>query len=472
MTTLLFFDDWCLESYHNVVRKMGNPQWVPEATLEDALTAGVYNFPTVFRDPDCKLWRALYSGVVLAEGKPDLPVLMLAESADGLHWTKPDLSQVLRQGQRLALNQVHVDNAIYDRGPVYFDPYPSAPDERLKMMCVFERKGSDGKRIFTQRVGFSPDGIHWHFEDRNWNNRYCSDSPYPIFYNAQRKVYTICTRPGQAERRVVQIDTRDFRTFSQPRRALSPDPLDPKVVQFYGMPVFPYEDMFVGLLWILHCDPYEIKLFKRNGPIDSQLTYSYDGVCFNRTFRDPFVRRNARGEHGGGCIYPTAMVQDDNGNIRIYSGTSYGEHYQRTGQPDAALLLHTLRRDGFMYLESYSCIGTVMTRCLHLHEPLDLKLNVRAPTGQVRVQLADPLGKPLSGYSFDNCVPFHGDDHFWRPVWRSDVPKALLGDDVARIEVELRNAELYAIRGNFSWMHLAEVRGFRQDESQGASNEE
>jgi len=466
VTTILFFDDWWLESRFNIVRKIGEPQWVPEATLEDPLTAGVYNFPTVYRDPENDKWRALYSGVVLTEGQPDLPFLMLAESDDGVHWTKPNLSKVLAQEPRLASNQVHVDTTIYDRGPVYFDPHPSDPRQRLKMMCVFERRGQNGARIFTQRLGFSPDGIHWTVEDRFWQNRYCSDSPYPIFYNARRNVYTICMRPGQAERRIVQVDTRDFQTFSPPRRALSPDPSDPPLLQFYGMPVFPYEGMFVGLLWLMHCDPTEIKLWKRRGPIDAQLTYSYDGVCFNRTFRQAFIRRNPRGEHGAGCVYPTSMVQDDDGNIRIYSGTSYGEHYQKTGKPDAALLMHTLRRDGFMYLESYSYTGTIMTRCLHLREPLDLRLNVRAPEGQVRVQLSDREGQPLAGYTFDECTAFTGDTHFWQPAWCTGGPRARLTDDVGRIEVELRNAELYAIRGNFEWMSLADVRGFRPDESQ------
>ena len=115
------------------------------------------------------------------------------------------------------------------------------------------------------------------------------------------------------------------------------------------MPTFPYEGMFVGLLWLMYGDPLEVGLLKRNGPIDSQLTYSYDGVSFNRTYRAPFVERNPRGEEGGGCIYPTSMA------MRTTAGTSsfipavrLGEHYKDTDQLAAALLVHKLRRDGFM----------------------------------------------------------------------------------------------------------------------------
>lgn len=182
------------------------------------------------------------------------------------------------------------------------------------------------------------------------------------------------TRPQQAERRIVRIDTEDFQTFVEPQNVLSPDPLDPPLVQFYGMPTFPYKGVFIGLLWLMYGDPLEAGLLKRNGPIDSQLTYSYDGVAFNRSFRRPFIERNARGEEGGCCIYPTSMKVDDNGDILIYSGSSRGEHYKDTGELAAALLVHKLRCDGFMYLESASYTGRLMTRCLQLTEPPNLPL--------------------------------------------------------------------------------------------------
>lgn len=319
----------------------------------DDLSKGIYNFPTVYRDPDTKKWYAFYQGVVgvteeLATVPADIPVLMLAESDDGLHWTKPDLTEVLEQSHRIAPNQVLKHDDIYDRGPVFFDPHPLDLRQRLKAMSLYESAGADGKRVFTQRLTHSPDGIHWSVEDCVWNNHFCSDSPYPIFWNEHRGLYSIMTRPQQAERRIVRIDTEDFQTYSGPENVLSPDPLDPPLVQFYGMPTFPYEGMFIGLLWLMYGDPLEVGLLKRNGPIDSQLTYGYDGVAFNRSFRTPFVERNARGEEGGGCIYPTSMNVDDNGDILIYSGSSRGEHYKDTDELAAALLVNKLRCDGFM----------------------------------------------------------------------------------------------------------------------------
>lgn len=440
-TTLLFFDDWCLESSHNIVRRLGKPMWRREATLEDELTAGIYNFPLVFREEGTGSWKALYQGIVDGEH----PLLMLAESDDGIAWRKPDLTDKLAQDDRRAVNQVLKGERVWDRCPVFHDTEEADPNRRLK--TLFVRLDPDtGTRIGG--IACSPDGLRWETEDRNWSGD-CPDSPYNIFYHRRLNRYIISTRFSVGERRVGFIETADFQTFGSPRLVMHPDPLDPPLVNFYGMSVFPYEDMYVGLLWMFHVDPGEIGRVKRLGPIDAQLVYSYDGLTFNRTYRTPFIPRNERGEHGGGCIYPSSMLIDGQEAIRFYSGASRGEHYLDLDQKDAALLLHTLRLDGFMYLESYSHRGTVMTKPIRMDDNR-LKLNVKAPYGSVRVQISDLLGVPLAGFSFDDCASFRGDSLRFEPVWKGGQLSDADRQAKLRLEIELTNAELYAIRGNFN----------------------
>ena len=65
MTTLLFFDDWCLETHQNVERKMGKPQWVEEANFVDPglnLDPSKFRacyYPSVFWDAEFGRWRAV-----------------------------------------------------------------------------------------------------------------------------------------------------------------------------------------------------------------------------------------------------------------------------------------------------------------------------------------------------------------------------------------------------------------------------
>ena len=69
------------------------------------------------------------------------------------------------------------------------------------------------------------------------------------------------------------------------------------------------------------------------------------------------------------------------------------------------------------------------------------------------------------GYSFEECQAFRGDEYFWEPKWNGDTLN-LSWLPVGRIEVELTNAELYAIRGNFEWLSMPQTRNFRPDENQ------
>jgi len=148
--------------------------------------------------------------------------------------------------------------------------------------------------------------------------------------------------------------------------------------------------------------------------------------------------------------------------LRIYSGSSRGEHYQfQTGQaPDfskdkvangGAILLHSLRRDGFCYLESDGGDGVLLTKPV-LFRHSELKLNVLAPLGEVRVEISDIQGKELTGYSYAECVPFSGDSLAWTPTWRNASLEQLAGRMV-RIGIRLVNARLYAIRGNLGYMN-------------------
>src|SRR5688572_15716786 len=90
-------DDWPLHARRNLTRRQGVPRWVPEATLEDELYEGTWNYPSVRYDEEAGRWRAWYSGVTFlprgAEGagkRRQFLGLLYAESLDGVRWEKPD----------------------------------------------------------------------------------------------------------------------------------------------------------------------------------------------------------------------------------------------------------------------------------------------------------------------------------------------------------------------------------------------
>ncbi|TBL80467.1 hypothetical protein [Paenibacillus thalictri] len=446
METMLFWDDWLLCSSFNVVRKTGKPVWIKEATLEDGLTEGTWNFPLVFQDEDDGLWKALYGGAV--DFDPVRfhknrylrnQILLYAESADGIHWVKRDVSAAVSfSGKRYASNQVFGLAGHCDGGPVFYDTRETDPNRRLKYLFANDRK---------QKMAVSRDGIRWSVEETGLPEIKL-DSPITCFYNENYDCYTLSRRVHNGDRRIALIETTDFHRFTEPAVVLHPEPSDPAMVQFYGMPVYKYERMYVGLLWHFHTYPGEIEYHKDFGPIDCSLAYSFNGRNFFKALHGPFIPRNERGEHGGGCIYVSTMLVDSEHRIRFYSGGSKTEHFQNQHMADAGLMLHTLRLDGFFYLESHAMKGSIMTRCVRFSGDT-LKLNVRAPFGTVRVQLSDAQGAPKEGFSFADSVPFTGDALFHEPRWSSGRRPGELGGEYMHIEVELISAEIYAIRGDF-----------------------
>jgi hypothetical protein len=232
------------------------------------------------------------------------------------------------------------------------------------------------------------------------------------------------------------------------------------------MPVMAYEGYYVGLLWLFHTSP----LVERQSPhkffdghVDCQLAYSLNGWHWQRCLREPFIPNGAPGEPDSGCVYPSSWTFGSDGSIRIYASATTEEHgYQRPGA--GSIVAYRLRRDGLVYLEGGDEPGVVGTRATYWRSG-DPELNVQArPGGSVRAQVTDQAGKPLDGLRFDDCVACDGDETAWRPVWRSGQTLARLAPRAVRIEVELRNSRLFALRGDFVPMTGAETYRLLQDQ--------
>jgi hypothetical protein len=309
----------------------------------------------------------------------------------------------------------------------------------------------------------SADGLSWQqLEGASWHPS-AIDPAVSAFWNPYRKSYTIAARPKWGDRRISVYETRDWRSFSEPQVVIRTDAQDTPVSEVYGMPVFPYEGIFVGLLWIYHVPPVVHTTHKYvHGKVDCQLAYSYNGWHFQRALRKRFLPIFEPGEFGYGCIFPSSMVVTNDKKIRIYSSASKAEHGQIHSHPDlglGALLLHELRLDGFSYLESPGGSGSFITRPLFISGE-NLMLNVQAPQGEVHVQITDPAGKPHDGYTFEDCIPFAGDDLFWSPRWKDNKSFSRFTEQAVRLEGKLFNGRIYSIRGDFIPIQLMELRRF------------
>lgn len=467
----LFWDLWHVELMSNLEHRQGRPRWRADSVYTANVADGLASWPTVYRDADSGTWRMFHS----SEWKPY--ALHVAESDDGLHFRPRPVPDAKPEGGQKSPN--HVFTLPHgSAGAVYVDP--AATDGfRFRAFAhqqqepVAERaaktpghrwhaiaKAEGTKRYLTDELTLvSRDGLYWEARfDRGWGLPDWHPEP-PIFgfYNRHQKRHAMTVRPGWGDRRVCLQSTADFRKWSGPEMLVSPDPQD-GLVEHYGMPVFPHGKGYVGLLWVFHCETaVSPKGFNRFiGHLDCQLTYSQDGVRFQRGLRESFIARNAMGEPGGGAIQASSLVETDD-EIRIYSASSKLEHGRRREgekrgvQDSGAILVHTLRKDGFMYLTDRGYGGEFLSKPLTLLDA-DLTLNARAPFGEVEYQITDMAGHPVEGFTFADCQPLKSADSLRHPLrWKGQPPTVLL-NKVARLHVRLRHAEVFAIRGRFHFL--------------------
>ncbi|MCD6334975.1 MAG: hypothetical protein J7M27_06545 [Candidatus Latescibacteria bacterium] len=453
--TLLFFEDYYLNRRENLSRHLGQPQLAPEATIENPSMSLSFAYPSVFRLEDG-------SSICLhqAYGKDERWYALLRESNDGIYWDIPNLTSRIKLKDRVYPNQILPSEKDGEWGIWFKDERASDHAPRFRGFFVWHI----GPNQLETRLLASSDGRVWRAaEGIEWQAQpLAPDPPASAFWNPVRDCYVLTVRPMNSDRRIAVVETKDWKHFSDPELALEPDALDSPCAQLYGMPVIPYGGVFVGLLWLFHPSPDERGDHKYlNGKVDCQLTFSRNGWHFQRTLRESFIANSSPGEYGAGCIYPSSIVVDRDDGIRIYSSASKVEHGILT-HGAGAILLHTLRLDGFVYLQSQGGAGRLGTRPLYWQSG-EARINIQAPDGQARVQVTDKDGQALPGYTFDDCNLFSGDDRFWIPRWKDGKNLSALAGKAIRLEIEMLNGRIYAIRGDFIPMVALQVKRFEQD---------
>jgi hypothetical protein len=97
--------------------------------------------------------------------------------------------------------------------------------------------------------------------------------------------------------------------------------MDMPGVEFYGMQQFLYEGYFLGFLLRMWGAPNDLAGSTRfMGRVDSELTYSVNGLAWNRTNRRNFLPDRGWGRDNFGSEYPSVLVTDGEGWLRVYSG--------------------------------------------------------------------------------------------------------------------------------------------------------
>lgn len=469
----LFVDDFLIEytnlqrKFHQPVKYLRNPLLKPETKVE--MNEGFCPVAAPFSD-GCfydphdglfKLWymAGWFDGTALATSK------------DGLVWERPQLDVV--PGTNLVL--APKDDLRRDGVSVWLD-HEAAPAERFKMY-LYARRGKIGGRL--EHVGgflfTSADGIHW--KQGNGKIEHTSDNN-TFFYNPFRKkwVFTIRreTRPIQPWSNPEKITGGRARSYwehpdfhaamNEWKEAVfwfGADRFDAKhpnydigeQPQIYKVDAVGYESLMLGLIQP-HYGPANEVCTQGGFPklTELQVAFSRDGFHWDRSCRDVFIGGHPHNKEswerayihsiGGVCnivgdqlhFYYTAFRGNEANKNPVghfngmYANASFG--------------LATLRRDGFASMETEE-EGILLTRPLKFSGKY-LFLNLDAPHGRLYAEVCGKDGKPMPGYSRQDCIAVTADSTRQAVSWKGGSNLEAFAGTPVRFKFYLTHARLYA----------------------------
>lgn len=442
--------------FHAAQKHPANPVLPKDKPWEGTATrSGPYLYGTVMWDEGrLRMW---YHGY-----RSGQYVNCYAESADGVSWTKPNLGLIEFDGSTennlflTTLKEIE-DKDAYRGGSdchnpsVIKRPWEADPTKRYALFCY-------SVAYRHARVAFSPDGLRWTFvRETASKGLFGSGDVLNFFHDPYQSRYVATLKSGSRRGRAAGVATsRDGLNWTKPVDipVFVADDLDPDATQVYGMPVFPYQGLYIGLPWI-----YRARWFKYGGytdqrmgevekdspcTMDVQLAWSWDLLNWTRPpEREQFIPRGADGEFDRGMIYTARAPVQVGERLHFYYGGWDGPHNSTTVISQIGLA--TLRLDGFCSLRAGAAAGWLISRRESFCVP-QVTINARttAPGGAIVAELLDAGNQVIPGFSRQECTPFQGDSIRHTLSWKTKVfPDNVIEAD-KKIRFLLTHAELYS----------------------------
>lgn len=415
---------------------------------------GQSGYATLFKDGD--RYRLYYRG----GGDLVREYTCLAESKDGIHWERPELglfefkgsrdNNIIWTGSQKAYCDSHNFSPFKDANPA------AVPDQRYKAVTMGRAilaGEKEPKRVLLAFV--SADGVRWkRLTDKPVITEGSFDSHNTAFWDPNRKEYVCYLRQGiQGKRGVCRATSKDFTNWTKP---LPLDYGDAPLEHFYTNGIMTYfraEHIYLGFP-MRFVPPQERNTVgfdnrKTDGFSDAVFMASRDGLHFDRTFMEAFIRpgldpRNWGGAHGNSTPV-WGLVQTSPEEISIYWMEHYDNYPEDTGMIPQ-IRRGTLRTDGFVSVSAGYEGGECLTRALSF-KGSRLVLNVStSAVGGVRVEIQDVTGRPMSGFGLDDCVEIWGDEIERIVNWKGGPDVSRLAGKPVRLRFVMKDADLYSIR--------------------------
>jgi hypothetical protein len=466
-----FFDDAIIESLENT-----RPRLNPAVKLADN--------PVIKRDkpwegPDMRLawviwdhrlgkFRMRYSsgvfraagrdekGEVIVKGEHDEEaakrVVCEAFSEDGINWVKPELGLVEFEGS--TANNILPESALYYY--LFEDLTDPDPAKRYKAQV---RTGTYDGHGMTFDMYYSPDAYTWTAYEGNpiidtgeqhgrWGpTDFMGWDPIREVYAAHMENNYHMHSPYKKHRLIGRSESPDMINWSEPETIITLDEHDYPDTEFYHLPVTVYEGWYLGFLWHFSTTNTQHEPF---------FVFSRDGIHYDRSFREPIIRRGDNGRFDHVSVYANRPIIHGDTVLCYYTGTNWRSPEQLVvlgDKAEAKIGLATLPLDGFVSLEgARGDFSTVTTRTFTF-EGDSLLLNMQAALQQwgawpceVKVEILDGRHAPIEGFAFDDADTLTTTDVNHVVTWQGSADVSALAGQPVRLKIHFKNAKLYAFQ--------------------------
>ncbi|QDV26390.1 glycoside hydrolase family protein [Aureliella helgolandensis] len=410
---------------------------------------------TVIKDGD--QYRAYYRGrpEAGADGDPG-EVYCCAESEDGIVWTKPELELFTVRGH--SKNNIILAEAApvtHNFSPM-LDTRPGVPaDERYKAI--------GGTMTSGLIAMISADGIHWKklrdepvIATTMVPYKYMFDSQNLAFWSTHENKYICYFRVFEdGIRRICRSTSDDFLQWSEPVLMEYRNPTsEPPIEQLYTNQTHPYfraPHLYVSIaarfmpgrqvLTEAQANAIDVSPQYFRDTSDAILMTSRGGKFYDRTFLGGFVRPGIGARNWvSRTNYPALnIVQTGPTEMSVYLNQDYA-------QPTSHLRRYSMRLDGFASAQAPHSGGELLTKPLTF-TGRELAINFgTSAAGGIRVEIQDPAGNPLPGFSLDEATEQIGNEIKRVVTWKSGSDVASLSGKPVRLRFVMKDADLYAFK--------------------------
>ncbi|WP_436934691.1 LamG domain-containing protein [Halovenus marina] len=459
----LFVDDYLIDEMDGVSQHLHSPDPQDVSIVFDEPWEGDGSaYITVFWDDEIERYRMYYRGTTIGETQ----YTCYAESEEGINWEKPSLGIIEHEGST-------DNNIVWDRWPdahnmaPFKDPNPDADSD-----AKYKALAGTGESYALK----SPDGIHW---ERIQNTPVLTegafDSQNIAFWDTVREEYRAYFRYFDSGRRAIRtarsddfVNWEEFTDLEYP---------DAPAEQLYINGINPYyraPHIFLGFPGRYHerdwdspsmkkLPGYEERVerterfdLRQGAAVSDTLFMSSRGTDtfqrWNRTFHRPGLWEDdtvnswtyATNWMAVAPVETPSPVEGRPNEISMYAL----EHYWH---PDPQMRRYSIRIDGFVSMRAPLSGGEFVTNPVKFTNDKLVLNYATSAAGTIKVELQNPAGKPIEGFTLDDSPKIFGDDLDRIVEWQGDRKLSDLKDEdgeypPVRLRFVMSDADLYSFR--------------------------